>query len=226
MENLSEKVVVVLPAFNEAEVIEQVVSDIRMAGFDDIVVVDDGSEDETHARASKGGAIAARHLINRGKGAAVRTGTDVAKSLEADIIVTMDGDGQHNPHEIRPMVELIKNGHDVVLGTRMKNTKGMPPTRILANFAGNILTWILFGIWISDSQSGFRAYSRKALEAIDTKSDRYEYDSEVAREIKLNQLKYTELPIEALYSQYSTNKKNKQNFTNGIKTIIKMFLSV
>ncbi len=225
MEKRSEKIVIVLPAFNEAEIIEQVISSVRMEGFDDIVVVDDGSEDETHDRASMGGAIAVRHLINRGKGAAVRTGTDVAKSLGADIIVTMDADGQHNPREIRPMVELIRNGSDVVLGTRMKNTKGMPAARVLANLAGNILTWAFFGIWISDSQSGFRAYSRKALETINTKSDRYEYDSEVAREIKLNGLKYAEMPIEARYSQYSTSKKYKQSFRNGIKTIIKMILS-
>lgn len=78
---------------------------------------------------------------------------------------------------------------------------------------------------VSDSQSGFRAYSKKALELLDLKMDRYEFDSEVIREIARNKLKYTEIPIDVFYTEYSKSKKQKQNLVNGIKTMIRIILS-
>jgi len=84
---------------------------------------------------------------------------------------------------------------------------------------------MIYGLWVTDSQSGFRAYSKKAIRLIETKTDRYEYDSEVIREISRNKLKYAEVPIEVRYTEYSMNKKHKMNLKNGIKTLIKMILS-
>jgi hypothetical protein len=87
---------------------------------------------------------------------------------------------------------------------------------------GNLLTWYLHGLWVTDSQSGLRAYSAKAMELIDTKSDRYEYDSEIIREIYRNKLKFIEIPIEVRYTEYSMGKTEKQGFLNGLKTVYKM----
>lgn len=217
---------IVIPAYNEETVIESVLLEIQAAGYRHIIVIDDGSTDATREKAMKiPGVIALKHLINRGKGAAVKTGIEAAKKLGAQIVVTLDGDGQHNPRDIAPMLELIDKGYDVVLGSRLKNTTGMPYYKICHNYIGNFFVWILYGRFVTDSQSGFRAYSNKALEKIDTKTDRYEYDSEVIREIHYHKLSFVEIPIEVRYTQYSMGKVHKMNLKNGFKTLIKMLLS-
>jgi len=217
---------IVIPAYNEGTIIQSVIAEIRSAGYTNIVIVDDGSTDGTYEKAKEiPGIVALRHLINRGKGASVKTGIDGAKKLGADIVVTMDGDGQHNPSDIAPMITSIDQGYDVVLGSRLKDCTGMPKYKIIHNHIGNILVWMLYGLWVTDSQSGFRAYSKNAITKIDTKTDRYEYDSEVIREIHRHQLKFIEIPIEVRYTEYSMGKVQKMNLTNGIKTLIKMILS-
>lgn len=226
MKTTSKKFYILIPAYNEETVICDVIKEVRTAGYENIVVVDDGSSDNTQLAAQKeSGVIALRHSINRGKGAAVKTGIEAAKMLEADVVVTIDGDGQHNPADIAKMLELIEQGNDVVLGSRLKNPKGMPVWKIAANHFGNFCTWAIYGLWVTDSQSGFRAYSRKAIELIDTKTDRYEYDSEVIREIHRNKLQFTETPIEVRYTEYSMNKVHKMNLQNGFKTLVKMMIS-
>lgn len=221
-----DKIYVVVPAYNESSVIQGVITEIQSAGYKNIIVVDDGSTDETHKNASKKiDVISLKHFINRGKGAAVKTGVEAAKILDADIVITIDGDGQHNPDDIQIMLEKINCGFDVVLGTRLLKPKGMPQYKIIANYIGNFFTWIIYGLYVTDSQSGFRAYSKKAINLIDTQTDRYEYDSEIIKEIKRNSLKYTEVPIEVRYTDYSMNKINKQGFINGIKTLLKMIIS-
>lgn len=226
MDQKDPKIYIIIPAFNEEKVIQEVLAEIKKAGYGNIIVIDDGSADNTHRKAAEvPGVVALKHFLNRGKGAAVKTGIEAAKKLGADVVVTMDGDGQHNPEDISKMLQLINAGKDVVLGTRLKNPKGMPFYKILANYLGNFFTWMIYGLWVTDSQSGFRAYSKKSIRLIETKTDRYEYDSEVIREISRNKLKYTEVPIEVRYTEYSMNKKHKMNFKNGLKTLIKMMLS-
>ncbi len=221
----NKKIYIIIPAFNEEKVIQSVIHEVRNSGFENIIVIDDGSHDNTHKRSFETGVISLKHMINRGKGATVKTGIEAAKIFDSDIVITMDGDGQHNPDDIRKMIEFINDGYDVVLGTRLKNPKGMPKYKILANKIGNFLTWMIYGLLVTDSQSGFRAYSRKAIDLIDTKTDRYEYDSEIIREIYRNKLKFVEMPIEVRYTEYSMNKQHKQNLKNGIKTLIKMTIS-
>lgn len=213
------KIIIIIPAFNEEAVIQEVIDEIKKSGYGNIIVVDDGSTDNTFQKAKEKKVVALRHKINRGKGAAVKTGIEAAKILGAEIVVTMDGDGQHNPENIKPMTEYIEKGYDVVLGTRLKNPAGMPLYKIIANRIGNFFTWLIHGLWVTDSQSGFRAFSKRALNLIDTKTSRYEYDSEVIREIRRNDLKYFEIPIEVRYTEYSMGKKHKQGFVNGLKTV-------
>ena len=215
---------IVIPAYNEATVIADVVREVQAAGDFTIIVVDDGSRDDTFTKArSLPDVIAIRHKINRGKGAATKTGIVAANRLGADIIVTMDGDGQHDPTDIEALIQPISAGeYDVVLGTRPKVKGEMPVIKIIANKIGNIITWLFYGIHVSDSQSGFRAYSHYAAMIIDTRADKYEYDSKVIREINNNRLKFTEVPIKVRYTDYSMGKPQKQGFVNGIKTLIRM----
>lgn len=217
---------IVMPAFNEAPAIQEAIREVVESGFRHVIVVDDGSDDDTYERArAMPGVVALRHSLNRGKGAAVRTGIEAAKLLGAETVVTMDADGQHNPREIAAMLELIEQAYDVVLGSRLKNPKGMPLHKIAANLVGNCATWVLYGLWVTDSQSGLRAYSRRAIDQIDTRTDRYEYDTEVIREIKRHGLKFTEFPIEVRYTAYSQSKHNRQSIKNGIKALIRLMTS-
>ena len=221
---MAQKIAIVVPAYNEAEVIAGVVAEIQKAGDYLVVVVDDGSKDSTfHSAASCEGIVVLRHRINRGKGAATKTGIVAANRLGADIVVTMDGDGQHDPGDIRALVQPIVDGtFDVVLGSRPKRRGEMPVVKIIANKIGNVVTWLFYGIYVADSQSGFRAYSSFAANIIDTKADKYEYDSKVIREINNNRLKFTEVEIKVRYTEYSMGKVQKQGFINGIKTLWRM----
>lgn len=222
------KVFIVIPAFNEEKVIQEVILEVQKTGYKNIIVVDDGSSDETFKKAREiAEIIVLRHKINRGKGAATKTGIEAAKLLGADIIITMDGDGQHDPEDIKNLIQPILDGKcEVVLGTRLKNPEGMPWYKIIHNYIGNAITWYLFGLWVTDSQSGFRAYSRMAADKINTRADRYEYDSEVIREIYIYKLKYEEVPIKVRYTDYSMGKIQKQGFFNGFKVVYKMLWKI
>jgi UDP-N-acetylglucosamine---dolichyl-phosphate N-acetylglucosaminyltransferase len=215
--------VIVIPVYNEAKVIGEVIEGVRAQGFEHIVVVDDGSKDDSFVVASAHDVLTLRLKINRGKGAAVKTGIMAANLLDADVVVTMDGDGQHDPADIRPLITpILTDQSDVVLGSRLLNREEMPFIKTIANRIGNLFTWLFYGLLVSDSQSGFRAYSRYAALIIDTKADKYEYDSKVIREIKNNRLRFAEVPVHTRYTEYASGKKNKQGFINGLITLYRM----
>ncbi len=218
-------VIAVIPAYNEEKVIAQLIRDIKKEKIKTIIVVDDGSNDNTYIKAHQMKAIVLRHSLNRGKGAAIKTGIEAAKWLHAESVITIDGDGQHNPKDIQTLLRTLNLGYDVVLGYRMQNRQTMPWLKRMANYSANLLTWILYGLWVHDSQCGLRAYSKKALDCIDTQHDQYEYDSEIIREIQYNKLKFYEVPVQTVYTKYSMTKPSKQGFTNGIKTFIHMVIS-
>ncbi|MBU2025130.1 MAG: glycosyltransferase family 2 protein [Patescibacteria group bacterium] len=221
---MRDKIYIVIPALNESRVIQEVIGEINKQGYKNVIVVDDGSQDNTYARARRlKGVTALRHKINCGKGAAAKTGLAAARRMGADIVVTMDGDGQHDARDIRRIIKPISQGMcEVALGTRLTRAQEMPVTRKAANRLGNFLTWLLYGIWVTDSQSGFRAYSREALELVNPRADRYDFDSEIIREIKLHNLNFQEVPIKARYTEYSLSKQEKQGVLNGLKTVYKM----
>lgn len=220
----SNPVLILLPVFNESQVIYSVIKSIQKAGWKNILVVDDGSTDDTYHEVKKTGAIILRHIINRGKGAAVKTGLEAAKKMGSEVVVTLDSDGQHNPKDIKKMVEQIKKGSDVVLGIRDFKKRHIPRYKVLVNYLGNILTWMFYGLWVKDSQSGFRVYNKKAFNLIRINNDRYEFETEIVREIVRNNLKWTEKIVDVRYSDYDQNKKNKQSIGSAIKTIIKLAL--
>ncbi len=218
------KVYLVLPAYNEGAVIQETIKEIKEKTNLPIIVVDDGSRDNTYKQLKQiSGITVVQHIINRGKGAAVKTGIEAAKLLDADYVITMDADGQHDPEDVKKIAMVLKTGTDVVLGSRLMNVHGMPITRIILNKVSNILAWLAYGIWVTDSLSGFRGYSRKALDVIDTKRDTYEFDSEVIKEIKRNNLKYIEIPIRVRYTKHSLNKKDRVNLKTAIKITLNMF---
>ncbi|MDA1169337.1 MAG: glycosyltransferase family 2 protein [bacterium] len=219
-------VYIVIPALNEEKKIGQVVQDVLQCGYKNVLVVDDRSNDTTGAVAKAAGAVVITHKLNRGKGAATRTGIVAASRLGADVVVTIDGDGQHFPTDITALVEPILQGEcDAVLGYRPFVRTSMPWYKIGHNFIANGITTMYAGIRVKDSQSGLRAYSHKACQLLDTKSDSYEYESEIIYLIAFHKLIFKEVPISVVYTEYSKNKVHKQNITNGIKTVYKMVLN-
>jgi glycosyltransferase involved in cell wall biosynthesis len=219
-------IVVVMPAHNEATVVGSVLANIpsHIASMNvRTIVVDDGSSDATGQIAQQQGALVVRHLTNLGVGAATVTGLRAAEELNADIIVTMDSDGQHDPADIDRLVRCLQDGpFDVVIGSRLVDPRGMPFSRIAANLLLNAITYIVYRKIVSDSQSGFKVFSRRALAAIDLKSAGYEVCSEIIGEIYRKNLRYKSVPVRAVYTTYS--QKKGQPFLNGVNLILGLLM--
>lgn len=212
------KVVAVIPAFNEARVISRVINDVK-SRVDEVVVVDDGSTDETFDVSNAAGAVVLRHLVNRGQGAALQTGIIFALKRQADIIVTFDADGQHQAGEINQMVEpLILGKVDVVLGSRfLQFTSNMPVARRVVLQLATLFTKIYTGLKVSDTHNGFRALSRQAAEKIEIKQDGMAHASEIIEQIKKHHLRFIEVPVKIVYSDYSLQKGQK--LSNSFKIL-------
>lgn len=219
------KKIIVIPAYNEETTVAQVVRDaVRMA--DRVVVVDDGSRDRTATLAREAGATVVRHAVNRGLGGALGTGIAAALKLGADHVVTMDADGQHRAVDAARVFQRLEQGDvDFVIGSRMlrgDEAGKMPLHRVLFNSFGNVFTFFLFGVWVSDSQSGLRGLSRAAAEVVDLRTNGMEVSSEFIKEIRERKWRFAEIPIPAIYTEYSLSKG--QSFLVGVKTAAKLII--
>jgi len=215
-------VTVVIPAHNEAAAIGDVISRIpkNIEGMQVVaIVVDDGSTDNTGQIARDFGAQVLRHVTNLGVGAATVSGLKAEQALDADVIVTIDGDGQHDPGEIERLVQCLLEGpFDVVIGSRILSPQGMPLTRFMANLLLNALTFVAYRKIVSDSQSGFKVFSQAAANALNLRSAGYEICSEIIGEIYRKNLTYKSVPIKPVYTEYSRAKG--QHFLNGVNLIL------
>jgi UDP-N-acetylglucosamine---dolichyl-phosphate N-acetylglucosaminyltransferase len=216
------KTLVVVPAYNEGATIASVLTSIR--GSYDVVVIDDGSTDATATIAAQCGAAVLQHCVNRGLGAALRTGFRYACDAGYEVVVTLDADGQHDPDEIPRLLDAIHVGAAVVIGRR--DSVQMPTIRQLYNAVGAALTSGLFGGPLRDSQSGFRALRTKVLRDFDLKTSRMEISSEILAECHRLQLAVAEVPITVRYTEYSMSKG--QSLFEGARTawrlVLKSFL--
>lgn len=203
-----------IPAYNEGRMIGKVLQLLakktgKMHNAD-IVVVNDGSTDNTQEIAESQNAKVINHLLNRGLGGALKTIFAYAKANKYDMLVTFDADGQHDAKDIVKLIDpIIKGKSDVVIGTRWKNSKSAPFSRLVINQLANIITYLLFGIRTTDSQSGLRAFSKEAIQVIHLETDGMEVSSEFFREIYRNKLRFVEVPIDVIYTTYSTTKGQK-----------------
>lgn len=223
IEKEKSEVFILVPAFNEEKTIGKVIDKLKAEGYSSIVVINDGSVDNTEKISKESGAIVLRHIINRGLGGALGTGISYAKKEKAKFVVTFDADGQHEAQDIARLVRyMVKKRKDVVIGSRLINPKGMPLIRRIGNWGFNIITYILFGVWTTDSQSGLRCFNRKAVEKIQIKTNRMEVSSEIIKEVGDKKLKFGEIPIRAIYTDYSLEKG--QSSINGIKILFKLIL--
>ena len=221
---MDKKILVVLPAYNEAKVIGPVIKGIISEGYSDVLVIDDASKDDTGRVAREAGAIVLRHVINRkGPGAPTFTGITYAKRNGYDYVVLMDSDGQHSPKDIKRLMKFAKK-YDVVIGSRMIDNEGMPASRKVANFVGSVVTWFFFGLFVRDSQSGFKVLNRKAIERVEITYDTYEFCSEMIGEIKRNNLSFVEVPIKVIYTEHSLSRGRGQSIRNGFRMLWRFFV--
>ena len=219
------RLLIVIPAFNESQLVAKVLKSLpkRLDGVSNIdkILIDDGSTDETAAIASTYKVQIARHVLNRGAGAATKTGLQYARENKYDALITFDADGQHSPEDIPKILHPIITGEsDLVIGSRLKGGQKMPLDRLILNKLANITTLIFFGVLTSDSQSGLKAFSKKAIETINISSDRMEFSSEILLEAKRNHLKIREIPAKAIYTNYSLAKGQKN--INAIPIFVRM----
>ena len=217
------KIVVVIPAFDEAPRIAAVVRGVIRAGFRDVIVVDDGSRDDTTLEAAEAGARVVLHPINCGAGAAVKTGLELALRLGADAAVMLDADGQHDPAEIGAVLAPVQAGKaDLSLGVRLKDRGTMPAITRLFNLAGNLVTFFLSGIWVKDSQSGFRALSKAAMTLMEVEGSGFEFCTEMIMEAARLGLRIEQVPIRTIYTEAARGKG--QNYSTGLKTVFKLLV--
>lgn len=218
------KTFIVIAAYNESKSISNVVAGLNKAGYHDIVVVDDGSRDNTYELASNAGATALRHIINRGQGAALKTGIDYAYDSGADMIITFDADGQHRVEDLKAMIAPVKSGkYDVALGSRFLKDTDVPFFRRLTLKAAIFVIWLFYGIRLTDAHNGFRVMNRKAARMIDITSDKMEHASQIVEQIRKKNLKYKEVPITILYTDYAL-QHGHGGFIQAIRVFARMLI--
>lgn len=223
-----QRVCIVIPAYNESAVIGDVIQDIArtfsQGKFDaTILIVNDASKDATSQLARESGAIVIDHILNSGAGGATATGLGYAEQNGFSIAATMDADGQHKASDVLRGVRKLSQGDaDLLIGSRLMDSSGMSRVKVIGNRGLSIVTRVLFGINSTDSQSGLRIFSRRALEELRWKTSGYEFCSEMLWRAKQQNMIIDEYPIEAIYTDYSKAKgQNNWNAINIVKSLVK-----
>jgi len=219
----STRVLVCIPAYNEAKCLSDIVSRCKKYA-DEVIVYDDGSTDDTQQIASSAGATVIRSPENKGYGVAVRSLFQAAKEKSADIMVTLDSDGQHNPDQIVPLIEQLNQGFDLVIGSRfLKNDdkEKVPKFRSFGIKTITRLTQAASYKGITDSQSGFRAYNKNALSKINLYEDGMAVSTEILLRASEKKLLVAEVPITISYDTTDTSTHNP--ITHGIGVLYSVF---
>lgn len=206
---------VIIPAYNEAERIKLVLEKTKLL-TKHIIVVNDGSKDDTNSVARGAGVLVLDHMINLGKGAALRTGCDYALQKKAKILVVMDADGQHEPEDIPRFIKILEEKKlDIVFSYRKLN-KTMP---LILKFGNNVMSVLinwLYNVDLKDSQSGFRCFTAETYKKIRWNASDYSMESEMIARVGNNKLSYGEIPIQTIY----LDKYKGTTIIDGIKVVL------
>ena len=210
---------VVVAAYNEGPTVEAVLRELHQV-CPNIVVVDDGSSDETSQAVRKVAPYVLRHAINRGQGAALQTGIRFALLRGAHYVVTFDADGQHRPEDIVNLLAPIQNGEcDITLGSRfLGQALEMPRSRRVALKCAVLFTRIASRVRVTDAHNGLRAFSRKAAERINITQDRMAHASELIDFVRRSGLPFKEVPVRIRYTAYSLGKG--QTLRDGLRILL------
>ena len=216
--------IVCMPAYNEENLIFDLIKKIEPF-VDKVVVCDDGSTDKTEQKARDAGAHVIRHKKNLGKGGAMKSLFNYAKNIDADIVITMDGDGQFLPEEIpRIMKPVIEQKADVVLGYRFDDADDMPTYRKFGNKFLDKMTSLASELPFRDTQGGFRAYSKKAIQLIQFSTNGFGVDSEIVVNASKQNLKIVEEKVTVIYNTggKTSTKTPLVHVSEVLKTILEL----
>jgi glycosyltransferase involved in cell wall biosynthesis len=216
-------VYIVVPAYNEAGRIERVLAELGNL-YGEVVVVDDGSTDDTHYLASQYPCTVLRHVLNRGQGAALQTGITFSLAQGASCIVTFDADGQHQVSDLSAVIAPIVRGEvQVTLGSRfLGDSSGVPLSRRIVLQAARFFTWFTSGLYLTDCHNGFRAFSRSAAEQIVLRQDRMAHASELYDQIRRAHLAVREVPVSIRYTADTLAKG--QRLANSVNVLVHYLL--
>jgi glycosyltransferase involved in cell wall biosynthesis len=214
---------IIVPAYNEGPRLTDSLEALCRR-FQQIVLVDDGSEDDTAEVADRFQIHRVRHLINRGQGAAIRTGLDYALTRGAKLMVTFDADGQHSVEDIESISALLLTGEvDVTLGSRfLGSTDGMPWSRRIILKVGVLFTRMFSRIHVTDTHNGLRGFSRTAAQTIQITEDDYAHASEILDEVCRHKLAFREVPVRIRYSA-STLAKGQTSW-NALRIVGRLLM--
>jgi polyprenyl-phospho-N-acetylgalactosaminyl synthase len=212
---------IIVPAFNEGAAIAEVLNRLVQLPYN-IVLVDDGSSDDTAQQALNFPVTVLQHVCNLGQGAALQTGISYALGFEETrFIVTFDSDGQHNADDIARLLEPLRAGtHEVSLGSRFFNANDAVNISFIRRIflkAATLLTKLTTGLNLTDTHNGLRAFTREAASKIYITQNRMAHASEILNQISSLQLQYCEIPVKILYTQYSLKKG--QSLFNSLNII-------
>ncbi len=206
-----------IPAYNEGKNISDIIKKTKKY-VDKVVVIDDGSTDNTREVSEKSNAIVLSHIVNLGKGAALKTGCDYAVKRGAKYIITLDADAQHNPEDIPRFIDKLDK-YDIVFSYR-KASRKMPLVLRFGNWFISSVVEFLYGVSLNDTQCGFRAFSKYAYKNIRWNASDYSMESEMISRAGKQKLKYVQIPIETIYS----DKYKGTTVIDGVKIVLNMFL--
>ena len=214
---------VVVPLFNEEEVIGDVVRDLR-GTFPQVVCVDDGSQDGSSAEARAAGAVVVRHSLNLGQGASLQTGIHYALSdPRTRFVVTFDADGQHQVSDAVAMVERLRAGAaDVIFGSRFLDSRTRPGgIKRLVLKAAVLHSNATTGVHLTDAHNGLRALNRQFCEQLNIRQNRMAHASEIVGQVGRSQARVVEHPVHILYTDYSRSKG--QSVLNSVNIVAELF---
>jgi len=207
---------IVVPAYNEEKNIANTVQGLLKLGYSNIVVVDDGSNDETMKEAQKAGATVLSHILNRGQGASLQTGHDYVLNHGAEIIVDFDADGQFDPQDIASAINKLKNEKlDIVLGSRflVENLQIPFSKKYFILPLAKIINRFFTGVKLTDAHNGFRVFSQIGLGKIQITQDKMAHNTEIIAQIKKHNLRFAEVPVKVSYSRYG------QGWRGGVEIV-------
>ena len=213
----------VIAAYNEGSAIRPVVEGVARH-FPNIVVVDDGSADDTLDQAVLGGATGLRHCVNLGQGAALQTGIDYALARGAPFIVTFDADGQHRVEDVRAMLAALEASEaEICLGSRfLGDAVGISRMKRLVLKAAVLFTWVTTGIRLTDAHNGLRVMRASAARKIRIRQNRMAHASEIVEEIARHRIAYLEHPVTIIYTDYSRAKG--QRISNMVNIVVELIM--
>jgi len=217
------KILVAMPAYNEEKYIGSLVAEAQQYG-DEVLIIDDGSTDDTSETARLAGASVIQHKENKGYGAAVQSILAEAKRISPDILVLLDADSQHDPNEIPRLVKPISQGFDLAIGSRKLLRDSIPLYRRIGQGVISYFCYILSGEKLSDSESGFRVFSRKAVGMLELREDGMSVSAETIAKAAEKGLKITEIPISITYTRDGSTLNPVRHGFGVLSRIIAMIL--